>query len=185
MRASRVRDVLIYCRDHRCGHHIETNAVDWPDDVRLSDVKPNTSPAPGAASAVRTCNRSFRRHARGPAKPLACAGAAGPVSEPRAPGALHGLPTAHAAGPLAVVGANKLLLFLLSGGGGAVARVSSLVTSCAPLLPSFCASGAAFLAAFCSPGSPFLTALCPRLDRIGGRRRGRGGRSGGGLGFRW
>ena len=26
MRESGVRDVLIYCRDHRCGHHIEINA---------------------------------------------------------------------------------------------------------------------------------------------------------------
>lgn len=26
MRASGVRDVLIYCRDHRCSHHVETNA---------------------------------------------------------------------------------------------------------------------------------------------------------------
>jgi len=26
MRASGVRDVLIYCRDHRCSHYVETNA---------------------------------------------------------------------------------------------------------------------------------------------------------------
>ena len=26
MRASGVRDVLIYCRDHRCSHHVEANA---------------------------------------------------------------------------------------------------------------------------------------------------------------
>ncbi|MEI9922595.1 MAG: hypothetical protein WDN50_02510 [Bradyrhizobium sp.] len=26
MRESGVRDVLIYCRDHRCSHHVETNA---------------------------------------------------------------------------------------------------------------------------------------------------------------
>jgi len=30
MRASGVRDVLIYCRDHRCSHH----ADGWADDVR-------------------------------------------------------------------------------------------------------------------------------------------------------
>ena len=180
MRASGVRDVLIYCR-------VTAAAITSRPTRSIgrtmsgSPTSNQTSPAPGAASAVRTCNRSFRRRARGPAKPLACAGAAGPVSEPRAPGALHGLPTAHAAGPIAIVGANKLLLFLLSG-GGAVARVSSLVTSCAPLLPSFCASGAALLAAFCSPSSPFLTALCPRLYRVCGRRRGRSGRSGS-LGF--
>ena len=33
-------DVLIYCRDHRCSHHVETNADGWPDDVRLSDIEP-------------------------------------------------------------------------------------------------------------------------------------------------
>ena len=37
MRASGVRDVLIYCRDHRCSHHVEVNADGWPDDVRFSD----------------------------------------------------------------------------------------------------------------------------------------------------
>jgi len=40
MRASDVRDVLIYCRDYRCGHHVESNADGWPDDVRLSDIEP-------------------------------------------------------------------------------------------------------------------------------------------------
>ena len=40
MRASGVRDVLIYCRDYRCGHHIEINANCWADDVRLSDIEP-------------------------------------------------------------------------------------------------------------------------------------------------
>jgi len=37
MRDSGCRDVLIYCRDHRCSHHVETNADGWGDDVRLSD----------------------------------------------------------------------------------------------------------------------------------------------------
>ena len=41
MRASGVRDILIYCRDHRCSHHVETNADGWPDDVRLSDIEPS------------------------------------------------------------------------------------------------------------------------------------------------
>jgi hypothetical protein len=41
MRASGVRDVLIYCRDHRCSHHVETNAGGWADDVRLSDIEPS------------------------------------------------------------------------------------------------------------------------------------------------
>jgi hypothetical protein len=31
MRESGVRDVLIYCRDHRCSHHVETNADGWTD----------------------------------------------------------------------------------------------------------------------------------------------------------
>ena len=26
----------IDCRDHRCSHHVETNADGWRDDVRLS-----------------------------------------------------------------------------------------------------------------------------------------------------
>ena len=39
MRASGVRDVLIYCRDHRCSHHTEANADGWADDVRLSDIE--------------------------------------------------------------------------------------------------------------------------------------------------
>jgi hypothetical protein len=40
MRESGVRDVLIYCRDHRCSHHVEISADRWGDDVRLSDVEP-------------------------------------------------------------------------------------------------------------------------------------------------
>ena len=39
MRASGVRDVLIYCRDHRCSHHVETNADGRGDDVHLSDIE--------------------------------------------------------------------------------------------------------------------------------------------------
>jgi hypothetical protein len=39
MRTSGVRDVLIYCRDHRCSHHVETNPDGWADDVRLSDIQ--------------------------------------------------------------------------------------------------------------------------------------------------
>ena len=41
MRASGVRDVLIYCRDHRCSHHVETSADGWGDDARLSDIEPS------------------------------------------------------------------------------------------------------------------------------------------------
>jgi hypothetical protein len=31
MRASGVRDVLVYCRDHRCSHHVSVCADRWPD----------------------------------------------------------------------------------------------------------------------------------------------------------
>jgi hypothetical protein len=40
MRASGVRDVLIYCRDVSCSHHVEVNADGWADNVRLSDIEP-------------------------------------------------------------------------------------------------------------------------------------------------
>ena len=39
MRASGVRDVLVYCRDHRCSHHIRISADRWPDHFRLSDIE--------------------------------------------------------------------------------------------------------------------------------------------------
>jgi hypothetical protein len=77
------------------------------------------------------------------------------------------------------------LLLWLSGGCGAVSRIPTLVASCAPLLTPFCPSGASFLAPFSSPASPLLTALCPRLWRVCGRCRGRGGSGRSGLGFRW
>jgi hypothetical protein len=35
MRASGVRDVRIYCRDHRCSHRSRPRT----DDVRLSDIE--------------------------------------------------------------------------------------------------------------------------------------------------
>ena len=41
MRASGVRDVLIYCRDHRCSHHVEISAECWPHHVRLSAIEPD------------------------------------------------------------------------------------------------------------------------------------------------
>jgi len=40
MRASGVRDVLVYCRDHRCSHHVSVCADRWPDHIRLSDIEP-------------------------------------------------------------------------------------------------------------------------------------------------
>ena len=57
MRASGVRDVLIYCRDHRCSHHVETNADGWADDVRLFDIEPGF--------VCTRCGRSFRRRGWG------------------------------------------------------------------------------------------------------------------------
>ena len=39
MRASGVRDVLIYCRDHRCSHCVRISADFWPDHHRLSDIE--------------------------------------------------------------------------------------------------------------------------------------------------
>jgi hypothetical protein len=40
LRASGVRDVLVYCRDHKCSHSTTTSADRWPDHVRLSDIEP-------------------------------------------------------------------------------------------------------------------------------------------------
>ena len=39
MRASGARDVLVYCRDHHCSHHIRISADFWPDHLRLSDIE--------------------------------------------------------------------------------------------------------------------------------------------------
>ena len=41
MRASGVRDVLVYCRDHHCSHSTTISADRWPDNIRLSDVEPD------------------------------------------------------------------------------------------------------------------------------------------------
>jgi hypothetical protein len=56
MRASGVRDVLIYCRDHRC-HHLKISANRWANHQAV--VLSEASSAPPAASAVRTCGRHF------------------------------------------------------------------------------------------------------------------------------
>jgi hypothetical protein len=40
MRSSGVRGLLIYCADFRCSHHVTITAVQWADDVRLSDIEP-------------------------------------------------------------------------------------------------------------------------------------------------
>ena len=53
MRASGTRDVLIYCRDYRCGHHIEINADCWADDARLSEIEPKFLLHQPASAAAR------------------------------------------------------------------------------------------------------------------------------------
>jgi hypothetical protein len=40
MRDMGVRGVLIYCADSRCSHSIAVSAVQWPDELRLSDIEP-------------------------------------------------------------------------------------------------------------------------------------------------
>jgi hypothetical protein len=60
MRAFGVRDVLIYCVV-RCSRHIEVNADDWPENVRLSDVSSRASPVHAAARKALTSGRSFHR----------------------------------------------------------------------------------------------------------------------------
>jgi hypothetical protein len=39
MRSSGTTDVIIYCRDVTCSHHVESNADGWSDDVRLSAIE--------------------------------------------------------------------------------------------------------------------------------------------------
>ena len=66
MRASGVRDVLIYCRDHRCSHHVEISADRWPDHVRLSDSRrqPALHRSQGPSHRRRVCKEE-RRHRLG------------------------------------------------------------------------------------------------------------------------
>jgi hypothetical protein len=40
MRASGVRDLIIYCSDYRCSHSVAISGDPWEDDVRLSDIEP-------------------------------------------------------------------------------------------------------------------------------------------------
>ena len=53
MRDMGVRRLLIYCADYRCSHSIAVNADQWPDDLRLSDMR-IVSPAQPAASVAPT-----------------------------------------------------------------------------------------------------------------------------------
>jgi len=40
MRASGVRDLIIYCSDYRCSYSVAISGDPWEDDVRLSDIEP-------------------------------------------------------------------------------------------------------------------------------------------------
>ena len=40
LRASGIRDLLVYCADYKCSHSIQMSADRWPDHVRLSDIEP-------------------------------------------------------------------------------------------------------------------------------------------------
>jgi hypothetical protein len=40
LRETSVREVWVFCRDHRCSHSTTLNADRWPDHVRLSDIEP-------------------------------------------------------------------------------------------------------------------------------------------------
>jgi hypothetical protein len=40
MRASGIRNLLIYCSDYHCSHWTAISGDRWPDGVRLSDLEP-------------------------------------------------------------------------------------------------------------------------------------------------
>jgi hypothetical protein len=40
MRSTGLHNVLVYCGDYKCAHHVEISADRWPGDVRLSDLEP-------------------------------------------------------------------------------------------------------------------------------------------------
>jgi hypothetical protein len=48
MRESGVREILVYCADHHCSHSIAISADQWPDHVRLSDLKHGSCAKPAA-----------------------------------------------------------------------------------------------------------------------------------------
>ena len=43
MRAAGVRGMLIYCSDYKCSHYATISAEQWPGDIRLSDLEPQSS----------------------------------------------------------------------------------------------------------------------------------------------
>ena len=59
MREFGVRDVLIYCRNHRCSHSTTLSADQWPDNVRLSDVEPGFCCSVCGVTVVRKSGRSL------------------------------------------------------------------------------------------------------------------------------
>jgi hypothetical protein len=66
MRETGVRHVLIYCRDHKCSHHIEVNAdLDYliPTNTSMSSISRMGAKAPkphsGAAFRFRSSNAGF------------------------------------------------------------------------------------------------------------------------------
>ena len=59
MRESGVRDVLIFCRDHRCSHNVEVNADGWADDVRISGTSSRGLSAPTVANAAPRSGGNF------------------------------------------------------------------------------------------------------------------------------
>jgi hypothetical protein len=40
MRSTGLSKVLVFCADYRCSHSVLMSAARWPDDLRLSDLKP-------------------------------------------------------------------------------------------------------------------------------------------------
>jgi hypothetical protein len=67
MRESGVRDVLIYCRDHRCSHSTTISADRWGDHVRLSDIEPGLRLHRLPADVLRKCGRSSGHRLKLPA----------------------------------------------------------------------------------------------------------------------
>jgi hypothetical protein len=65
MRASGVRDLLVYCSDYHCSHWTAISGDRWPDDVRLSDLEPKfTCQACGRRGADVRPNFDWEQEAR-------------------------------------------------------------------------------------------------------------------------
>jgi hypothetical protein len=62
MREMGIRELLIYCADHKCSHMVEMSgdrADRWPDNVRLSDIA-DRFVCTAWVSAARMFEASFR-----------------------------------------------------------------------------------------------------------------------------